>query len=162
LRRLTGAHRCQVCHDDIRNEDGPVGFGRRRCTVLHHPDRARNPQLTDNCRTDVYAGLYFCPHPQCRAFLETPSHQWGQPVSCPVCSGPFVAPFDDLLHRHAGDAREGEVFSFPCPNCSGSLRCDTAREGRPTRDLHSICVHCHHVIAIPGGGTPVKGSAPHA
>src|SRR3954454_23733680 len=28
--RLTGVHRCQVCHDDIRNDEGPVAFGRRR------------------------------------------------------------------------------------------------------------------------------------
>jgi hypothetical protein len=146
---LTGPHRCQVCQGDI-----PQPVGRRRCTILHAPDRTKRPDLADNCRTDVYAAIYRCPH--CHVVLETPSYQWGQPVACPHCGTGFTAPFDDVLHRHEGDSREGSVFQFACPACDRTLRCDTQREGRPTRDLPVVCVHCHHLIAVPGAGKAVE------
>ena len=124
--------------------------GRRRDTVLHH-----NPDRPDNCRTDVYAALYHCP--KCLAMLETPRYQWGQVVCCAVdaCKATFVAPRDDLLHRQQGDAKEGMPFDFPCPACGGSLRCDTLRDGQPTTGLAAVCVHCHHVIAVPASGEQV-------
>jgi hypothetical protein len=151
---LTGPHRCQVCHDDI-----PRALGRRRATVLHQPDRARWPDLVDNCRTDIYAAIYRCP--SCREVLETPRYQWGRPITCPLCQADFTAPFDDVLHRHEGDACEGPIFRFPCPACAGALRCDTRRQGLSTRDLPVVCVHCHHVITVPGAGFPVAGLAGH-
>jgi hypothetical protein len=128
-------------------------LGRRRCTILHHPERGPGTAPADNCRTDVYAALYRCP--ACREVLETPSYQWGQPVTCPLCKGEFVAPYDDVLHRHEGDAREGDTFEFSCPACGRPLRCDTFRQGRPTRDLPVVCLHCHDLINVPGGGQAI-------
>jgi hypothetical protein len=148
---LTGPHLCQVCKGDIRRS-----IGRRRATVLHQPDRTLHPELTDNCRTDIYAAIYRCPH--CREVLETPSYQWGLVVTCPCCHGDFTAPFDDVLHRHVGDASEGIVFQFSCPACDRRLRCDTLREGRPTRDLPVVCVHCHHLISVPSAGVAVESA----
>jgi hypothetical protein len=131
----------------------PRALGRRRATVLHQPDRTLRPDLVDNCRTDIYAALYRCPG--CHAILETPRYQWGGHVSCPLCHAGFTAPFDDVLHRHEGDVREGAVFRFSCPACGKSLRCDTVRQGEPTRDLPVVCVHCHDLVTVPAAGFPV-------
>ncbi len=128
--------------------------GRRRCTILHHPDRSADSPPRDGCRTDIYAALYRCPH--CQVVLETPSYQWGQTVTCPCCRGDFTAPFDDVLHRHDGDAREGDTFQFPCPACGEALRCDTRGQGQTACGLPVVCVHCHDVITVPGGGAAVS------
>jgi hypothetical protein len=145
---LTGPHYCQVCQGAINQ---PVG--RRRWTILHHPDREQHPTLTDNCRTDVRAAIYGCPN--CHVMLETPRYQWGRPVTCPQCHDDFRAPFDDLLHRHEGDAGPGDVFQFACPSCQKPLRCNTHREGQPTRDLPVVCVHCRIIITVPSAGQAV-------
>jgi hypothetical protein len=145
---LTGAHFCQVCQGRISQ---PVG--RRRATILHQPERPPGSAPRDNCRTDIYAALYRCPH--CHVVLETPSYQWGKTITCPLCLGDFTAPYDDVLHRHGGDAREGNTFQFPCPACGQSLRCDTFRQDLPTRDLPVVCVHCHDLITVPSGGAAV-------
>jgi hypothetical protein len=149
---LTGPHRCQVCQGAIGQ---PVG--RRRATILHHSEALPGAVPRDNCRTDVYAALYRCP--RCHVVLETPSYQWGQAISCPMCRSDFTAPYDDVLHRHDGDV-EGDVFEFPCPACGKALRCDTHRQGRPTRDLPVVCVHCHDLVNVPSGGVAV-GQARH-
>lgn len=153
LPRLTGAHRCQVCyHPDDPHELGILRepIGRRRWSTTHH-----NPQRSEPCRIDVYAAIYRCPG--CLGLLETPSYQWGQEVTCPVesCQVGFIAPRDDLLHRHEGDAREGVSFVFPCPACRRHLRCDTLREGVPTTGLIVVCIHteCRQRIEIPSGGS---------
>ena len=148
---LTGPHPCQVCGGHITQPTG-----RRRATILHQPDRSRRPELVDNCRTDIYAAIYRCP--DCRGILETPRYQWGLSVTCPHCGGDLVAPHDDVLHRHEGDAGEGPVFQFSCPACDRSLHCDTHRQGRPTRDLPVVCIHCHHLIAVPGSGAALHAA----
>src|SRR5262249_10751214 len=87
---------------------------------------------------------------------ETPSHQWGTQVACPVesCRAEFTAPRDDVLHRMEGDAREGVPFTFPCPACRRPLRCDTLRDGRPTTGFVVVCLHteCSQCVEIPAGG----------
>jgi hypothetical protein len=145
---LTAPHRCQVCRGEIHQP-----LGRRRCTVLHRPI---NSDMPDNCRTDVYAALYRCP--SCRVRLETPSFQWGLTVRCPACHNDFTAPHDNVLHERQGDAREGQPFRFACPACGNSLECDTIRHGRPTPGLPVVCLHCSHLIHVPGGGISVAVS----
>jgi hypothetical protein len=148
--RLTGPHRCPNCYrpdDPLLLGEIHEPYGRRRWTVTH-----KNPYLPAPCRTDVYAAIYRCP--ACLTMLETPRHQWGQQVNCPVesCRHVFTAPRDDLLHRHVGDAREGVPFVFPCGGCGGSLRCDTLRDGQPTTGMLAVCVHCNHVVHVPASG----------
>lgn len=157
--RLTGPHRCQVCLGELRNGDAPIAFGESRLTLLHTLERGRSLVLLDNCRTDIYAAIYHCPG--CLTLLETPSYQWGQSVSCPVtsCGAQFTAPFDNVLHRRKGDAREGLTFEFPCPACGHLLLCDTMREGQPTAGLPVVCVHEPHLILVPGSGLQVGETA---
>jgi hypothetical protein len=157
LPRLTGRHRCQVCyrHDSSSNAYLPGAFGRRRLVTEHH-----NTTLPEPCRTDVYAAIYKCP--QCLRLLETPSYQWGQEVTCPyeACQKSFVAPRDDVLHRHAGDAREGLAFAFPCPACHRLLRADTLRNGASTFGTLVVCIHpqCRQRIEVPPIGRQLTPS----
>jgi hypothetical protein len=152
LPQLTGPHRCQVCFDPddlLRLGEMNEAFGRRRWSRTHH-----NPLREESCRTDLYAAIYRCPG--CLSLLETPSYQWGTEVTCPVesCRRVFTAPRDDVLHRIEGDAKEGVPFLFPCPACGRHLRCDTARDGRPTTGLLVVCIHpdCRQRIEIPASG----------
>jgi hypothetical protein len=148
LPRLTGRHRCQVCsrHDTSSNAYLPGAFGRRRWVAEH-----KNPSMPEPCRTDVYAAIYKCP--LCLRLLETPAYQWGTEVTCPYeqCQKSFVAPRDDVLHRHAGDAREGLAFVFTCPACRRHLRADTLRNGQSTFGSLVVCIHpeCRHRIEVP-------------
>lgn len=136
---LTGPHRCAVCRGEIHE-----AFGLRRHGLTHH-----DPARAESCRTDVYAAIYHCP--VCRVLLETPAYQWSSEVQCPHCTTMFIAPRDDVLHRHEGDARADAVFLFPCPACTQPLRCDATREGQPTTGLYVVCIHfaCRHRIEIP-------------
>src|SRR5262249_28725809 len=70
-----------------------------------------------------------------------------------------TAPFDNVLHERQGDAREGQPFRFACPACDGVLACDTLRNGESTRSLPVVCLHCSHLIHVPGGGTSLAVSA---
>jgi hypothetical protein len=106
---------------------------------------------------DIYAAVYFCPNTSCQALLESPSHQWGQGVSCPSCGRAFTAPRDDVLHEHAGDAREGQVFRFRCPSCDARLECDSTRGGQPMTGQRVVCLSCRNIIEVPGGGMSVAG-----
>jgi hypothetical protein len=105
---------------------------------------------------DIYAAIYWCPTPGCRHLLETPSHQWGQSVTCPACKTSFLAPRDDILHEHEGDAREGLVFRFRCPSCNDLLRCDSTRNGQSMRGQRVVCLRCRNLIEVPGGGSAVS------
>jgi hypothetical protein len=143
--RLTGPHRCLVCKGELGS-----ALNRRRCTVLHRPKGGG-----DNCRMDVYAAIYFCPHCQPWTLLETPAYQWGRQVSCPVCEGRFQAPRDDVLLERDSHASEGVEMSFSCPSCERDLRCDSLRRGRPIRGARVVCLHCRHLIEVPPHGERV-------
>ena len=145
--RLTGPHRCLVCSGETSHV-----FNRRRCTVVH---RSQLPDRPDNCRMDVYAAIYFCPHCIGETLLETPFYQWGRDVTCPVCTNTFQSPRDDVLHEHAGDAREGVTMAFRCPSCASELRCDTIRRGQPITGTRVVCFRCQHILIIPGHGEAV-------
>jgi hypothetical protein len=143
-----------ACYDPSDNSGDSFlegAFGRRRWVTTH-----KNRWLSEPCRTDVYAAIYHCPH--CRVLLETPAHQWGRRVTCPAetCQRAFVAPRDDVLHRHAGDAREGIAYVFTCPACRRHLRCDTLRNGVPTSGTLVVCIHpeCRQCIEVPPVGRP--------
>lgn len=143
---LTGPHRCLVCGEE---SSSPVK--KRRHTVLHRPTNSRR----DNCRMDVYAAIYFCPHCHPFTLLETPAYQWERQVSCPVCDRRFQAPRDDVLLERDSHTSEGVQMSFTCPSCERDLRCDSLRRGRPISGLRVVCLHCRHLIEIPPHGERV-------
>lgn len=148
--RLTGPHRCLVCQGEVNK-----ALNRRRCTVLHRPagDTSR-----DNCRMDVYAAIYFCPHCRPGTLLETPAYQWGRLVSCPECHGQFQAPRDDVLHERDAETQDGVAMSFSCPSCEAELRCDSTRRGVPISGIGVVCLHCRHLIQVPPHGERVARS----
>jgi hypothetical protein len=104
---------------------------------------------------DVYAAIYYCPYCLPGTLLETPSYQWGQPLTCPVCARSFDAPYDDVLHERTGDAREGITISFPCPNCHTVWQCDSTRGGSSITGTRVVCRSCLHVITVPSHGERV-------
>lgn len=144
---LTGPHRCHVCGGETNRV-----LNLRRCTVIHRPPGA---DRKDNCRMVVYAAIYLCPQCDGPTLLETPYHQWGQDVTCPVCRSRFQAPRDDVLHEKAGDAREGVTMAFRCPGCDLTLRCDTRRAGEPITGTRVVCSGCRHVLIVPAHGEAV-------
>jgi hypothetical protein len=147
---LTGPHICHACGGEIGQ-----AIARRRATVVHRlPARGDRPAGAP-CRMDIYSALYYCPNAHCQVFLETPSSQWGQIVACPACKVEFVAPLDDVLHEHEGDAQEGQVFRFACPSCEAQLRCDSTRRGQPLTGRRVACRRCCQVIEIPAGGKAI-------
>lgn len=147
---LTGPHRCPTCGGEILK-----ALNRRRCTVLHRPARKDENDPRDNCRMDVYAAIYFCPHCPHDTLLETPYDQWGQDVTCPVCAQSFQAPRDDVLHERPSDTCEGTPMQFRCPICKGPLRCDTMYRGAPADGLGVVCRYCRYLILVPSHGEPV-------
>jgi hypothetical protein len=152
--RLTGPHVCHACQGEINQ-----ALAHRRATIVHRRAAQEGQPAGAPCRMDVYAALYYCPNPSCQTFLETPSYQWGREVTCPACQSPFLAPLDDVLHEHAGDAREGQGFRFRCPSCDATLQCDSTREGKPVAGLRVVCRFCHIVIDVPAGGVSLGPQA---
>jgi hypothetical protein len=149
---LTGPHVCHACRGEIRQ-----ALGRRRGTIVHRLPARNDQPAGDPCRMDIYAAIYHCPNPHCRALLETPSYQWGQSVTCPDCAMEFEAPRDDILHERAGDACEGQPFSFACPSCHVTLRSDSTRQGKPMRGHRVVCLSCQQIIEVPAAGKAVGG-----
>jgi DNA-directed RNA polymerase subunit RPC12/RpoP len=139
---LTGPHRCLVCAGEIHTP-----YGLRRHTILHRAG-------PEPCRTDVYAAVYFCPGCGEQALLESPSYQWGQEGECPRCHHKFVVPRDDVLHERPGDRGDAPAFTFACPQCAGTLECETRFAG-----ARVVCRHCRHVIEVPPAGDSVGTAA---
>jgi hypothetical protein len=145
--RLTGPHVCHACKGEINQ-----AFGHRRATIIHRLPAHGDKPAGDPCRMDIYAAIYTCPNTVCRTLLESPSNQWGEMIACPACETRFLAPRDDILHEHAGDAREGQVIRFRCPSCHTTLRCDSTLQGHPMTGQRVVCNFCRNIIEVPGGG----------
>src|SRR5262249_27813542 len=97
----------------------------------------------------LYAAVYRCPICLDDNLLESPRHQWGQPVPCPVRGDhEFTVP-DDLILRDSTDDHGGR-FEFPCPACGGELTC-----ARRHREQWAVCPHCQLAIQVPLAGTAI-------
>jgi hypothetical protein len=137
--RPTGSHFCPnpACGQKVIL--APLG---KRTVTFRHEECLSTITLS--------AAIYRCPICLDDNLLESPRHQWGHPVTCPVRSDhEFTVP-DDLILRDNTDDRGGR-FEFPCPSCEMELTC-----ARRHREQWAVCPHCLLAIQVPLAGNAIE------